>query len=193
MPVALGKVLADLHGNVVFPGHPDLPDVPRRGLDDEWLARSLVRRVWWRSPATSASATGPWNGRCGSAIGCAGFVLTGTASQSTSDSLALLQRHWPEMTVIVGAEPVGPWMYAVTQAGVRQIRLTTPDRFSSPGTPWAGPCASRSDSILVGGHGRLLGRTRIRGWPRRTYPACRPVRHIEGATGAPGRRILDAR
>jgi len=36
--LALGKALAELHGNVVFPGHPDLPDVPRRSLDDEWLA-----------------------------------------------------------------------------------------------------------------------------------------------------------
>ena len=35
--LALGKALAELHGNVVFPGHPDLPEVPRQSLDDEWL------------------------------------------------------------------------------------------------------------------------------------------------------------
>jgi len=35
--LALGKALADLHGNVVFPGHPELPEVPRQSLDDEWL------------------------------------------------------------------------------------------------------------------------------------------------------------
>lgn len=35
--LALGKAPAELHGNVVFPGHPDLPAVPRRSLDDEWL------------------------------------------------------------------------------------------------------------------------------------------------------------
>jgi hypothetical protein len=33
--LALGKALADLHANIVFPGHPDLPEVPRRSLDDE--------------------------------------------------------------------------------------------------------------------------------------------------------------
>ena len=52
-----------------------------------------------------------------------GFVLTGTASQSTSDSLTLLEHHWAGMGAIVEAEPVGPWMYAVTQAGVRPIPL----------------------------------------------------------------------
>jgi len=53
-----------------------------------------------------------------------GFVLTGTTSQSTADSLALLERRWANIAVIVEAEPVGPWMYAVTQAGVRPLMLT---------------------------------------------------------------------
>jgi len=32
--LALGKALGKLHGNVLFPGHPDLPAVPRQSLDD---------------------------------------------------------------------------------------------------------------------------------------------------------------
>ena len=121
--LALGKALADLHGNVVFPGHPDLPEVPRRSLDDEWLAvigvRGLVvitrdKRIRYR-PVERAM----WvEHRVRS------FVLTGTASQSTSDSLTLLEHHWAEMAVSVEAEPVGPWMYAVTRAGLRPIPLT---------------------------------------------------------------------
>ena len=35
--LALGKALAELHGNVVFPGHPDLPELPRQSGDGEWL------------------------------------------------------------------------------------------------------------------------------------------------------------
>lgn len=120
--LALGKALADLHGNVVFPGHSDLPEVPRRSLDDEWLAvigaQGLVaitrdKRIRYRPVERTM-----WVDHR-----VRGFVLTGTASQSTSDSLTLLQRHWAEMAVIVEAEPVGPWMYAVTQAGVRPIPL----------------------------------------------------------------------
>ena len=35
--LALGKALDAEHGDVVYPGHPDLPEVPRGALDDEWL------------------------------------------------------------------------------------------------------------------------------------------------------------
>ncbi len=52
-----------------------------------------------------------------------GFVPTGTASQSTADSLRLLEQCWAKMATIVDAKLVGPWMYAVTQAGLRAILL----------------------------------------------------------------------
>ncbi len=35
--LALGKALAAIHDDVVYPGHPDLPSVPRGSLDDQWL------------------------------------------------------------------------------------------------------------------------------------------------------------
>jgi hypothetical protein len=43
--LALGRALAEVHGNVVYPGHPDLPEVPRGALDDEWLP-VVGRKVW---------------------------------------------------------------------------------------------------------------------------------------------------
>lgn len=120
--LALGKALADLHGNVVFPGHPALPEVPRRSLDDEWLAvigaQGLVvvtrdKRIRYK----------PVEKRMWVDHRVRGFVLTGTTSQSTADSLALLERHWATIDAIVEAVPSGPWMYAITQAGVRSIPL----------------------------------------------------------------------
>lgn len=120
--LALGKALTELRGNVVFPGHPDLSEVPRRSLDDEWLAiigaQGLVvitrdKRIRYR----------PVEKRMWVEHRVRGFVLTGTTSQSTIDSLALLERHWARIAAIVDAVPTGPWMYAVTQAGVRPIPL----------------------------------------------------------------------
>jgi hypothetical protein len=35
--LALGRALAEEHDDVVYPGHPDLPEVPRGALDDDWL------------------------------------------------------------------------------------------------------------------------------------------------------------
>lgn len=52
-----------------------------------------------------------------------GFVLTGKTSQSTADSLALIESHWAKIENIVASAPDGPWMYAVTAAGLRPIPL----------------------------------------------------------------------
>lgn len=53
-----------------------------------------------------------------------GFVLTGRRSQSTSDSLAVLQRQWSRIEGAVSARPQGPWMYAVTYERLREIPLS---------------------------------------------------------------------
>ncbi len=121
--LALGKALADLYGNVVFPGHRELPEVPRQTLDDEWLevvgVKGLVvitrdQRIRYR----------PVEKRRWVQHRVRGFVLTGTTSQSTRDSLVLLEHHWEQMAGLAEATPSGPWMYAVTQAGLRAITLT---------------------------------------------------------------------
>lgn len=52
-----------------------------------------------------------------------GFVLTGRRSQSTTDSLAILDRHWARIESIGESEPEGPWMYAVRAEGLREIDL----------------------------------------------------------------------
>ena len=52
------------------------------------------------------------------------IILTaGRRSQSTLDSLAILQQHWPHIQQIIVTEPDGPWMYAVTTTGLRPITL----------------------------------------------------------------------
>ena len=52
-----------------------------------------------------------------------GFVLTGRRSQSTADSLTILERQWARIESIAESEPEGPWMYAVTGEGLREIEL----------------------------------------------------------------------
>lgn len=43
--LALGKALAAQFGDVVYPGHPALPEVPRQTLDDVWLPVVGGRRL----------------------------------------------------------------------------------------------------------------------------------------------------
>lgn len=120
--LALGKALDEVHDGVVYPGHVDLPEVPRRTLDDEWLpvigARRLVvitrdKRIRYR--AVEKLAWVEYRVR--------GFVLTGTRSQRTVDSLAVLERHWTHIQGLTADRLTGPWMYAITAAGLREIDL----------------------------------------------------------------------
>lgn len=120
--LALGKALAEEHDDIVYPGHPDLPAVPRGALDDEWLpvvgAQGLVvitrdQRIRYR----------PVEKRRWVEHLVRGFVLTGRRSQSTADSLAVLQRHWHRVEQVVSDRPDGPWMYAITDERLREIEL----------------------------------------------------------------------
>lgn len=121
--LALGKRLAATHEGIVFPGHAELPEVPRGSLDDEWLPvigkqRLVVitrdKRIRYR----------PGEKRLWVEHRVRGFVLTGRRSQSTADSLAVLDRHWPRIDALIDREPDGPWMQAVTLAGISPIDLS---------------------------------------------------------------------
>jgi hypothetical protein len=120
--LALGKALAERHDDVVFPGHRALPEVPRGSVDDSWLpvvgGRRLVvitrdQRIRYR----------PVEKQMWVEHHVRGFVLTGRKSQSTTDSLAVLDRHWARVEQLVSDRPDGPWMYAVTDERLREIEL----------------------------------------------------------------------
>ncbi len=118
----LGKLLASQHDNVVYPGHSDLPEVPRGALDDEWLPiigrlelvvitrdqkmryRSGEKRVWVNHKVR-------------------GFVLTGRKSQSMANSTGIIEQHWNVMNDLAEREREGPWMRVVTAAGLRLVEL----------------------------------------------------------------------
>ena len=121
--LALGKALAQQHDDVVYPGHPAFPEVPRQTPDDEWLqvvgTRQLIvitrdQRIRYRPVERLAWVTHQVRG----------FVLTGRGSQSTEQSLLVLTHHWSAMGAIINARTTGPWMYAVTSTGLRPIALT---------------------------------------------------------------------
>lgn len=120
--LALGRALEERHDGIVYPGHPDLPEVPRGAPDDEWLhvvgeQRLCVitrdRRIRYR----------PVEKRQWVVHRVRGFVLTGRRSQSTQQSLEITEKHWSRITDYVCRKPDGPWMYALTDAGMRQINL----------------------------------------------------------------------
>lgn len=118
------RPLAAERGDVVYPGHPELPQVHRGALDDEWLPvigteRLVVitrdRKIRYRPAEKLAWVEHEVRG----------FVLTGRKSQGTADSLQILRRHWGRRsTPWLEEEPEGPWMRAITEASLRVIDLT---------------------------------------------------------------------
>lgn len=120
--LALGKALAEEHEGVVYPGHPAIPEVPRQAQDDEWLEtigeHGLVvitrdQRIRYRPVEKKA-----WIDHA-----VRGFVLTGRKSQSTAHSRAILDAHWRRIERLIDERSKGPWMYAVTDSGLREIDL----------------------------------------------------------------------
>lgn len=120
--LALGKALARQRDDVVFPGHPNLREVPRQTPDDQWLLvvgeHQLVvitrdQRIRYRPVEKLAWVSHRVRG----------FVLTGRGSQSTKQSLNLLIQNWIAMEAIIEAQPIGPWMQAVSSSGLRPIEL----------------------------------------------------------------------
>ena len=120
--LGLGKQLSQQWPGVVYPGHPSIPSIPRGSLDEDWLRlvgqMSLIvitrdRRIRYRPVEKQAWITHQVRG----------FVLTGTNSQSTDQSLALLRKHRAAMAATAARRPHGPWMFAVTEKGLREIAL----------------------------------------------------------------------
>ncbi len=120
--LAHGKAHRENHDYVVYPGQVELPEIPRGALDDEWLPvdASLGLLVITRDQRIRYR---PAEKRLWMEHGVRGFVLTGRRSQSTLDSLAILEQHWPHVEQIITSEPDGPWMFAVTATGLRPIAL----------------------------------------------------------------------
>lgn len=121
--LALGRALDAEHGDVVYPGHPDLPEVPRGALDDDWLPVVAEKRLVVITRDKKIRYR-PAEKRAWVEHGVRGFVLTGKKSQTTADSKAILDRHWPTIEAALDDEPDGPWMRSVTEREVRSIPLS---------------------------------------------------------------------
>ena len=107
----------------MFPGDIDFPEVARGSLDSHWLPivgeRGLV--VITRDKAIRRK---PVERQIWVDYALRGFVLTGTDSQTTETSLSLILKNRRKIDEVVAGRPLGPWMIALSSAGLRDINLT---------------------------------------------------------------------
>jgi len=57
------------------------------------------------------------------AAGIRGFVLTSAGDLSTWATLSLLVRQWDALERYLTEHPTGPWLAALTNQGVRPLRI----------------------------------------------------------------------
>jgi len=122
--LALGRALARQREGVLFPGHDELPEVPRQTADEVWLEIVGARRLVVITRDDKIRYR-PVEKRMWVVHRVRGFVLTGRRSQSTAASLAILSKHWSTIERLTADEGVGPWMYAVTEGSLRRIELSS--------------------------------------------------------------------
>jgi PIN like domain len=120
--LALGKALAARFGDVVYAGHPDLPDVPLGSVDDVWLP--VVGRLRLAVITRDAQIRyRPVEKQAWIDHAIVGFILTGTRSQSTDASMAILVRSWRRIEHVLASLPAGPRMYTVTDRRLLEVKL----------------------------------------------------------------------
>ena len=121
----LARRLAEVYEGVVYPGHPDLSEVPRGTTDEAWLeivgTRDLIvitrdKRIRYRPVERQR-----WIGH-----GVRGFVLTTAGNLRVDEQMALLAARWGAIEHFVRVHSSGPWMCSITRSGVRTLIAPPP-------------------------------------------------------------------
>lgn len=120
--LALGRSLALARKDVLHPGHVRLPEVPLGTPDADWLpiVGGLGLVVITRDKKIRSR---PAEAELVIAAGIRGFVLTSAGDLSTWDTLSVLVRQWEALERYVAEHPSGPWLAALTNQGVRPLRI----------------------------------------------------------------------
>ena len=120
--LGLGKSLAYARHDVVYCGHPVIPECPLGINDVDWIPlvaeRGLVaiardKRIRTRSGERLAVKQS----------GLRMFTINTTQDIPTWEWLRLLVRHWRVMEETLVRHPKGPWIYTVNQSRLSAVSL----------------------------------------------------------------------
>jgi len=118
--LGLARALATARRDVVHPGHPRLPEVPRDTDDIDWMpvvaARGLVVISRDRHIRTKPAELAALREH-----GLRAFWIAGKRDMSNWQNLVLLVKWWERLEDIVRDRPTGPWFYAISDGAIREI------------------------------------------------------------------------
>lgn len=115
--IGLGRALAEARDDVLHPGHPDLPDVPRGTLDPDWLPTiaALELIVLTRDKRMRYK---PGERQLLLEHGLRVVALTGTKNMTTWEMLELVVRGWAKLERLVKDQGAGPWWASWTTGAI---------------------------------------------------------------------------
>jgi hypothetical protein len=120
--IGLGKVLSIARKDVVYPGHPDLPEVPPGTLDIDWMPavakRNLVvigrdKRIRIKPVELAALKTNQLRV----------FHLATRRDLTTWGYLVQLVPRWNDIEQIIANRGAGPWFYAIHETRITEVAL----------------------------------------------------------------------
>jgi len=126
--LGLGKLLHRAgRDDVLYPGHPDLPEVPLGTLDLEWMplvgARQLIVLTRERRIRTRPIELAAYH-----EYGIRSVRIGSKRDLSPQDQMDVMLRHEQRIEREAIKLGPGPWALLLTHEGVRPIRLRAPTR-----------------------------------------------------------------
>lgn len=118
--LGFGKKLASTRPDVLFPGHPDLPEVPLGTVDTDWMqavsARGLVAFHRDRRVRTRPIEVARYRNH-----GLRSIWFGGKKDMSSGEQVALVERFWTRIEARVVELGRGPWSLTLTTRGLAEL------------------------------------------------------------------------
>ncbi|MEX2275367.1 MAG: hypothetical protein WEA10_07385 [Actinomycetota bacterium] len=121
VPIDVPKALALVRDDILYPGAPGCP-VRSTNVDDEDWLRVAGEQDWVVVMKDDKIRFRRWERDALMKAGVRAFCMTTAGNYTRWRTLQLLAQRWDAMEEIATME-AGPYVYGVTQAGVRPLRL----------------------------------------------------------------------
>lgn len=123
--LGLGKLLTRSgRTDVVYPGHPDLPEVPLGAPDLDWMPR-VAKRGLIVLTRERRIRTRPVELTAYREHGIRSVRVGGKRDLAPADAVEIFVRHEERILRHATRLGAGPWVLLLTREGVREIRLAT--------------------------------------------------------------------
>ena len=122
----VGKAFDSVRDDICFPGHRDLPQVPRGTKDSDWLAhvgkKGLDLVVITQDKRIREK---PAELRALTENGIRMFNVSAKKDRNSWQKFVFLVTRWERLEKHIERAGPGPWIYQLTEAKIQELRLSS--------------------------------------------------------------------